>query len=150
MAQASKSIDIQRPPAEVYAFLADGANDPKWRPAVVEISLASGAAGQQGAVYKQTLKGPGGGKVAGDYRLVEATPPRRIRFEVIAGPARPTGLYEIEPVGAASRVRFSLSLQPKGFMRLMNGMIQRTMEAEVANLTRLKEVLESASAPPAR
>ena len=143
MAHAESSIEIDRPAADVYLFLADGLNNPKWRPAVKSIALDSGAAGQVGAVYKQTLAGPGGGKVAGDYRLAEADPPRRIRFEVIAGPARPIGVFEVEARGDASRVRFSLDLQPKGFMRLMNGMIQRTMETEVANLAQLKAVLEA-------
>jgi uncharacterized membrane protein len=142
MAHAESSIEINRPAAEVYGFLADGLNNPKWRPAVKSISLGSGAPGEVGAVYKQTLAGPGGGKVAGDYRLAEADPPRRIRFEVIAGPARPVGVFEIEPIGERSRLRFSLDLQPKGFMRLMSGMIQRTMESEVANLAQLKAVLE--------
>lgn len=143
MAHAESSIEIGRPAADVYRFLADGLNNPKWRPAVKSIALASGAAGEAGAVYKQTMAGPGGGKVAGDYRLAAADPPRHIRFEVIAGPARPVGVFEVEALGERSRVRFSLDLQPKGLMRLMSGMIQRTMEGEVANLARLKAVLEA-------
>jgi len=143
MAQASNSIEIRRPAEEVYAFVADGLNNPKWRPAVTSISLASGEAGEAGAVYKQTIAGPGGGKVQGDYRVVEAVPGRRLRFEVIAGPARPVGLFEIEPQGTSARLTFSLGFEPKGLMRLMNGMIQRTMQAEVGNLTRLKAVLEA-------
>ena len=143
MAEASGSIEINRPPGEVYAFLADGLNNPKWRPAVKEIALASGRPGEAGAVYRQVIAGPGGGKVAGDYRLAEATPPRRIRFEVIAGPARPVGVFEVEPAGGGARVTFSLAFQPKGLMRLMDGMIRKTMEAEVGNLANLKAVLEA-------
>jgi hypothetical protein len=143
MAEASGSIEINRAPAEVYAFLADGLNNPKWRPAVKEIALASGRAGEAGAVYSQVIAGPGGGKVAGDYRLAEATAPRRIRFEVIAGPARPVGVFEVEPAGAGSRVSFSLAFQPKGLMRLMDGMIAKTMQGEIGNLARLKDVLEA-------
>jgi carbon monoxide dehydrogenase subunit G len=142
MAQASNSIDIARSPGEVYAFLADGLNNPRWRPAVKSIRLASGRTGELGAVYHQVLTGPGGGKVAGDYRIAEAIPGRKIRFEVVAGPARPVGVFEVEPTGTGSRVRFSLSLQPKGLMRLMGGMIQKTMESEVANLANLKAFLE--------
>jgi hypothetical protein len=110
---------------------------------VVDISLASGTAGSVGAVYKQGVKGPFGRKIDGDYRLVEATPNSRIRFEVIAGPARPTGLFEIEPLAGGSRVRFSLGLETKGFMRLMDGMVQGTMNGEVQRLSALKQVLEA-------
>jgi len=142
MASATNSIDINRPVQEVYQFLADGLNNPKWRSAVIEINLVSGATGTVGAVYKQALKGPFG-RLHGDYRIVEATPNSRIKFEVITGPARPVGLFEIEPAGGAARVRFSLNFEPKGFMRLMNGMIQHTMKGEVQNLSALKAVMEA-------
>jgi len=143
VANAANSITIDRPVAAVYQFLADGLNNPKWRSAVIGISLASGSGGAVGAVYKQTLKGPFGSKVDGDYRITKAIPNSRIEFEVITGPARPLGTFEIEPANGGAKVRFSLSFQPTGFMRLMNGMIQRTMDAEVRNLSALKQVLEA-------
>src|SRR5690348_7885957 len=96
MASASNSIVINRPPEAVYRFLADGLNNLRWRPAVSEISLASGPAGATGAVYKQAIKGPMGRTVAGDYRIVSAIP-SSIRFEVVAGPARPVGTFELAP-----------------------------------------------------
>ena len=143
MASASNSIDISRPAAEVYQFVADGLNNPKWRSAVIGISLASGTPGAVGTVYMQTLKGPLGSKVAGDYRIVEAIPNSRLKFEVITGPARPVGLFELSQSGDGCRLSFSLSLQPTGLMRLMDGMIQRTMDAEVQNLSALKTAIEA-------
>jgi hypothetical protein len=38
MAHAENDITISRPAAEVYAFLADGLNNPKWRPCVQKIA----------------------------------------------------------------------------------------------------------------
>ena len=143
MASATRSVVINRPPADVWRFVADGLNNPRWRPSVIDISLASGAPGAVGAVYKQTMKGPMGGKVAGDYRIAESVEPSRLKFEVIAGPARPTGLFEVAPEGGGARLTFTLSLKPAGLMRLMEGMIQSTMNAEVENLTSLKAALEA-------
>ena len=143
MANATNSITINRSVPDVYQFLADGLNNPKWRSAVVDISLASGKPGTVGAVYKQTLKGPFGSKVDGSYRIVEAIPNSRIKFKVITGPARPLGQFDVEVADGEARVRFSLSFEPKGFMRLMNGMIQSTMKAEVRNLSVLKTLLEA-------
>jgi len=143
MANASNSIIIDRSVPDVYQFLADGLNNPKWRSAVVEISLASGKPGAAGAVYKQTLKGPFGSKVDGSYRIVEAIPNSRIKFEVIAGPARPLGQFDVAVADGGASVRFSLSFEPAGLMRLMNGMIQSTMNAEVRNLSELKKLLEA-------
>jgi uncharacterized protein YndB with AHSA1/START domain len=141
MASATASVEIDRSAEAVFRFLADGLNNPKWRPAVIDVSLVSGQAGSVGAIYRQLLKGPFG-KIHGDYRVVEANPHTRIKFEVISGPARPVGLFEIEPMGQGARVRFSLAFEPKGLMRLLNGMIQRTMEGEVENLSGLKAALE--------
>ena len=141
--KATNSIEINRPTEEVFRFLADGLNNPKWRSAVIDISLVSGSTATLGALYRQTLKGPFGTKMQ-DYRITEAKPYSRIQFQVITGPVRPLGSFEISPADGRSRVRFSLVCQPTGIMRLMTGMIEKTVAAEIKNLTTLKRVMESA------
>ncbi|MDF2461028.1 MAG: hypothetical protein K0S68_431 [Candidatus Saccharibacteria bacterium] len=142
MAHAQNSVIITRPAAEVYAFLADGLNNPKWRPAVISIELVQGKVGEIGAEYRQQLKGPGGRPIAGDYRIISAEPGRRLEFVVTAGPARPKGDYLLEQTAEGPKVTFTLDFEPRGLMRLMGPMIQKTMEAEVGQLTALKAVLE--------
>ena len=142
MAHAQNSVTIDRSPADVFAFLADGLNNPQWRDGVRKIELAGGEPGQVGAVYCQVLAGPGGRSIDGDYRITSATPGEELSFEVIAGPARPTGVYTLSASGDGTTVVFALDLTPKGVMRLMNSMITKTMEAEVAQLSALKRVLE--------
>ncbi len=88
------------------------------------------------------MKGPGGRRIDGDYEIVELRPNELIAFQVIAGPARPTGTYRFEPVGGATRVTFTLHFEPKGLARLMDPMITSTMRSEVATLTNLKAYLE--------
>ncbi|ALV40700.1 hypothetical protein AU252_05565 [Pseudarthrobacter sulfonivorans] len=67
-----------------------------------------------------------------------------LAFQVVAGPARPTGEYRLSEVPGGTMVRFTLDLQPKGLMKLVGPVIARTMEAEVAQLAKLKTVLEAA------
>jgi carbon monoxide dehydrogenase subunit G len=143
VAHAENTIEIARTPDEVFAFLADGTNNPRWRAGVKSIELRSGTPGEVDAVYAQTLTGPGGRPIAGDYRITSAVPGERLGFSVIAGPARPTGEYTLTPDGDGTRVRFTLDLEPTGLMRLMSGAIQKTMTAEVGQLSTLKSVLES-------
>ena len=142
MAAATNSIDINRPIEQVYRFLANGLNNPQWRPPVTDIKLASGSPGTVGAVYKQRIKGPFGISIPADYRLVQAIDNFRIKFEVITGPARPVGLFDLEPTASGSRVKFSLSYEPKGLKRLINPLIQKVMDAEVRNLANLKRAIE--------
>jgi hypothetical protein len=143
MAHAENEITIDRPANEVYAFLADGLNNTKWRPGVLSIELASGVAGTEGAVYSQTLAGPRGRPIQGDYRITLADPGRVLRFQVIAGPARPEGSYLLAESQGLTTVRFSLDLTSKGLMKLMDGLITKTMQAEVAQLANLKAAVEA-------
>ena len=142
MAHAENEITVSRSPEDVYAFLADGLNNPKWRSGVEGISLKSGTAGALGSVYRQSLKGPGSRPIDGDYEITAAEPGRLLRFQVVAGPARPAGEYRLSPAPGGTSVRFTLDVQPKGLTKVLGPMIQRTMEKEVAQLANLKTVLE--------
>ena len=143
MAHAEESITIHRPVNAVFDFVLDGTNSPLWRPGVVDIQRVPGKPLGVGAVYKQGLKGLGGRRIEGDYEIAECQPNELIKFQVIAGPARPTGTYRFEAVGDATRVTFMLHYEPKGLARLMDPMITRTMRSEVATLSNLKAYLES-------
>lgn len=143
MPHAEESITINRPVSTVFNFVLDGTNNALWRPAVLDIERMPGKSTGARAVYKQGLKGPGGRRIDGDYEIVECRPDELIRFQVIAGPARPTGTYRFEAVGDATRVTFALNLEAKGLTRLMSPMIGSTMKSEVATLSNLKAYLES-------
>ncbi|BCW66889.1 hypothetical protein NicSoilB4_16520 [Arthrobacter sp. NicSoilB4] len=142
MAHAENEITIDRPATEVYAYLADGLNNPSWRSSVRSIALQSGAPGETGAVYSQTLTGPRGRSIQGDYRITTAEPGRSLAFEVIAGPARPEGRYLMTEEQGRTTVRFILDLKPSGLMKVLDGLITKTMQAEVSQLQELKTVIE--------
>jgi uncharacterized membrane protein len=95
-----------------------------------------------GTIYEQGVKGPFGRRVPADYEITSYEPGRRLAFRAIAGPVRPEGSYELEPTDRGTRVTFSLRCSPSGFATLMTPMIARTMASEVAQLERLREVLE--------
>ncbi|HLX35753.1 MAG TPA: SRPBCC family protein [Candidatus Limnocylindrales bacterium] len=141
MSSASNSITINRAPADVFAYLADGLNGPKWRPGVLDIAHASGQG--VGAVYRQGVKGPGGRRIDADYEITAYEPPRHLAFKAIAGPVRPTGEYRLGAAGDGTKLTFSLAAELTGIKKLlMGGAVQSTMDAEVANLSRLKAALE--------
>ena len=141
MPSASNTVTIARPPADVFAFIADGNNAPQWRPGVLEIALASGSGA--GAVYRQGVKGPGGRRVAADYEVTTYEPGRALAFRAIAGPVRPTGEFRLEAMPDGTRLTFALDAELSGIKKLlMGGAVQKTMDAEVASLATLKRVLE--------
>lgn len=142
MAHAEGSIIINRPVKEVFDFILDGTNSTLWRPSVLDVQLMPGKPLGVGAIFKQGLKGPGG-RIDGDYEIVECQPNELIRFQVVAGPARPTGTYIFKPVDISTQVIFILDFQPKGLAKLMDGMINKSMKGEVETLSNLKAYFEN-------
>lgn len=140
MPRAKAVVDIERSPEDVFDFLDAGENNPRWRPGVLDVEHVSGQG--VGAVWRQGHKGPVGRRTAADYEITRHDRPARLAFRVIAGPARPQGLYELTPIDGGTRLSFELWWDPKGLARLLAAPVQRTMEAEVGYLERLKTVLE--------
>ena len=88
-----------------------------------------------------------GRRVAADYEITSYEPNRRLAFRAIAGPVRPEGVYELEPVDGGTRATFSLRCSPTGPAKLMTPMIAKTMRSEVAQLDNLRAALETQPTP---
>ncbi len=142
MAFAEYDVIIHRDALSVYNFLLDPGHLPLWREGVRSVELLSGGAGAKGAVYRQTIAGPGGRPVAADFEIIEARTGAEIQYQVLVGPARPHGGYYLSTEGPSTRVRFALNYAPKGFMVRMTNPFRRRMKAEVGQLERLKSLLE--------
>jgi uncharacterized protein YndB with AHSA1/START domain len=145
MPSATRKITIDRPIAEVFAFVADGANAMKWRSGVLDVALVSGkGVGEQ---WRQGVKGPGGRRIAADYEITAYDPPNLLEFKATAGPVRPAGGYGLEALGAHStstQLTFWLKEELGGWKKLvLGGSVQKTMDAEMAALDRLKSLLEA-------
>jgi len=139
---AERTIVIDRPVADVFAFIADGANAQQWRSGILELSKKAGDG--VGAVYRQVVRGPGGRGIDADYEITEYQPPTHMAFRTIAGPVRPIGSYDIRSRDGKTELTFRLSAEIGGLKKLlMGGAVQKTMDAEMARLDRLKQVLES-------
>jgi uncharacterized membrane protein len=119
MPSASHSVTIDRPASDVFAFVADG-------------------------VYRQGVRGPGGRRIAADYQVTAYQPDTLMAFKTIAGPVRPTGEFRLQEANGATTLTLSLQANLAGVKRLpMSGMVQKTMDAEVAAIDNVKHILES-------
>ena len=142
MAQAEHTVTIHRSAEDVFDYLADGRHNKQWRAGVLEIEPTGPVTGS-GATYRQVLRGPMGRKIAGDYRVTTYDRPKTLAFEVIAGPARPTGTFQVTAVDAnTATVTFRLSAAPSGVMRLFAPQIAKQMRVETRQLDNLKAQLE--------
>jgi hypothetical protein len=108
---------IARAPAHVFSFLADFANDAKWRANVLEMKPL-GKPDDLGGVWSRQIevrKVPG--KVIETEAVITACePPRVLSVKRASGPIRPEAIYRLEPVedGKATRVSFELAIELDG------------------------------------
>jgi len=141
MPSASRTIEINRPVDEVFAFFATPDNDPRWRDHVKDIHAHGDP--EAGAVIHQTIAGPMGRGIAADIEITAYEPTSLYAFQVVAGPARPQGEFRFTPAGDGTEVSFSLTAELTGLKKLlMAGAVQKSMDGEMANLDKAKAILE--------
>ena len=142
MPSAQRSIIINRPVDEVFAFFTEPANERKWRTHVKEVSLAGPVA--VGTRIHQVVQGPGGRGIPADIEVTAYEPSTRYAFRVVAGPVRPVGEFRFAPDGDATTVSLSLSAELNGIKKLLlSRPVQGSMIGEMQALDRAKAVIES-------
>jgi carbon monoxide dehydrogenase subunit G len=114
------SAVIDRPIEEVFAFLADGTNDPKFSPRVLEIAKTTDGPPGVGTIYRSTVK-DAGMKTHREFELTEFDSPRRIRWaerskNIITASE---GGYDLAPEGDGTRVTIFNVLEGHGFGKLI-------------------------------
>lgn len=143
-----ESIDIDRPPADVFAYLDELERHGEWQQAIVSSKMITRPPVGVGTRASDTRRVPGGMKVTVTYEIIEHDPPRRTRFEGVNGPVRVVGTVRIEPLddGARSRLTLELDFNGRGIGKLMAPMARRQAAKQVpADQRRLKERLETGS-----
>jgi uncharacterized protein YndB with AHSA1/START domain len=119
MTRIEHHLQIDRPATEVFAFLADGANNPLWQPPVIETTHAARPLGV-GTTFHQKMRHPLGFKVSADYRIVSYVPSRELAFQTSSGGLiRPTQRYELTANSDGSTtLRTVIEYHPHGLMRI--------------------------------
>jgi carbon monoxide dehydrogenase subunit G len=110
------TVLIDKPIEEVFDFLANGENDKKFSPRVVEIKKANAGAPGKGAIYASTVK-DAGMKSKREFELIEFERPTRIRWHELSENAVvvPEGGYDLETEGAGTKLTFFNELEAHGF-----------------------------------
>lgn len=143
MPSAQHSVRVTRPVAEVFAFFTDPANEVRWRSDHLKEFRADGPVAV-GSRIRQVLAGPMGRDIDADIEVTELEPNARYAFASVAGPVRPTGVFEFRPVPEGTAVTLRLDAPLRGVKKLLLGAsVQRAMNGEVAALERAKSLLEA-------
>jgi uncharacterized protein YndB with AHSA1/START domain len=135
---------IDRPIEEVFAFLADGENDRKFSPRIIEIRKTTPGDVGVGTVYRSVAR-DGGVKAEHQFRITEFDPPRRLRWTELSKGAISvtTGGYDLEPAGAGTRLSFFNELEGRGVGKLIVPLaLLMQIRGAPAFVKRIKAVIE--------
>lgn len=142
----SGSAVIDRPIGEVFAFLADGTNDPKFSPRVQEIHRSTDGPIAVGTVFESTVK-DAGLRTHRKFELTELEAPTKIRWaerskNMVMVPA---GGYDLETVGdAQTKVTIHNTFQGHGFGKLIVGFaLKAAIKDAPAFAQRIKSAVEA-------
>ncbi len=84
MATFENTVMIRRPIEEVFAFLADFENIPKWNYAIVETRKVSEGAVEAGTIYQQVRSVPSRSEER--FEVTAYNPPRQLEIRGQLGP----------------------------------------------------------------
>lgn len=139
---------IDRPIEEVFAFLADGENDPKFSPRVVEIAKTSDGAAGVGTTYASTVK-DAGMTTKREFKLTQFDRPTRIRWTEVSKNlvTAPEGGYDLTPDGDGTRLRVHNELEGHGFGKLLVPLALRAARKDADRFAdRIKRAVEASVA----
>ncbi len=113
MAPISKSIEIDRRPEDVFAYLDDVKRHGEWQEQIVGVEPQGDQPMGVGKRVRETRRVPGGDRSM-NYEITEHDPPRQSSFRVLDGPVRAVGTVAIEPLDDGSRSRLTITIDFQG------------------------------------
>ena len=140
MASFDNTVLIRRPIEEVFGFLADFENLPKWNYAIVETQDRRGPVGM-GTIYRQVRSVPG--RSEEHFEVTTYNPPHQLKIQGQLGPFPSRLSYVLDAVPEGTRVTNAVELELRGPGRLLGRVaVPQVRDAVAANLRELKELLE--------
>lgn len=142
----SGSTVIERPIDEVWAFLAEGTNDPKFSPRVLEIRKEPAGPSALGTVFVSRVK-DAGMKTDRRFELTAFEPPTKLRWAERSTNlvTVPEGGYDLEEVGdGQTRVTVFNSFVGHGLGKLFVGPARKAAAKDAqAFAARIKAAVEA-------
>jgi carbon monoxide dehydrogenase subunit G len=142
----SGSAVVDRPIEEVFAFLADGTNDPKFSPRVQEIRKTTDGEIGVGTVFESKVK-DAGMTTSRAFELTEFEAPTKIRWTETSKNmiTVPEGGYDLEKISdTQTKVTIHNRLEGHGFGKLIRGLALRSAVKDApAFAERIKAAVEA-------
>jgi len=136
------AVEIARPPADVYAYLADPANLPAWQEDVEEVRDAPGGPLPVGGRFTE-VRSFLGKRVESTLEVTAAEPGKEFSLATVSGPVHVTIRHLLEPAGEGTLVRLEAEADPGKLFGLGGPLLRKAAERKArGDFGRLKALLE--------
>src|SRR5437870_4144723 len=144
MAPIVNSIEIDRTPDEVFAYVDDLGRHGEWQQQIESTQVETDGPTRVGTRATDKRRMPGGPRDI-SYEITEHDPPRKSSFRGVNGPVRPLGTITVEPLdgGTRSKLTLKLDLKGHGVGALFAALARANARKEIPKShQRLKQILE--------
>lgn len=142
MLRIDVTLEIARPPAEVFAALTDLDRIPEWQESALE-SRCDGPLREGARIFER--RRAMGRELENELEVTRLEPGRRLTVEAVHGPVPFTVDHQLveEDGGGSTFLHVIAEGNPGSFMKLAKPMLKRHAERELrGDFARLKEQLE--------
>ena len=143
MISIEKSVHINKPAAEVFAFMSEFSNDAKWQGDLVRSEKTSDgptAVGSTGTFVQKMM----GREVQNDVMVTVYEPSKRFGMKTTSGPVQFEALVNLEDMGGGTHLTMNAKGEAGGFFKVAEGLLQKELEKSFErDLARLKQILEA-------
>ena len=140
---------IERPVEDVFAYVSDPRNEPKWHTQILQVRPIDGGASEsgpprawsQGSRWVVTARFFG--RMESEVEVTAFEPNRRIEFTTRTGPVLPVATCLLEPDDGGTVFTRRTEIPVRGVYRLLKPLIQRdTSRRQGMFVKNLKNILE--------
>jgi len=140
---------VERPPSDVFAFIADVDRKHEWVTEVLSSRLTSDGQIGPGTTFEDTVRFLGRTSVVPTV-FTEYEPPRKIAYRHLGGPIQAELAFEMLPVPAGSDLSVTIEAQLPWYLRPLTPILRRELARQMdANFAALKSSLRSGASSPA-
>lgn len=143
MVKIEKSIFINRPKQDVFDFVMDLNNDPKWQSTIEAVEQVSGETMGKGSIWRYKVKFLGR-EVESDIEITSYDPPNQASVKSLGGPVPFENTYMFESMDSGTQLKIKAQAEVGGFFKLAEGMVKKQFDKQMdADGAELKKMMEA-------
>jgi len=144
MITVERSVQINKPVAEVFAFVTNGENTVKWQVGVEAVQQEEGPVNTVGSLYSEVRKFMGQ-EMKTILELTTFEPNAKWGAKVVKGPVPYEITTTFEPADSGTKMTTRVEGEPSGFFKVAQGMVSSQLEKNIEESgQKLKALLEAA------